>query len=211
MMTKSKHKQPPKNFFRYFVDEYILFRRDFVIETTASVEVCIYQLVELSREKDEHSNSRTTAVSIMPLSPTTSSFKIHYAEPEDSYGQGISVEGSIERDDDGMTLITGRVLLFGWGYWLWIVFILLLVAIHMNNITDLRGMLGLLCISTLPLGWISFLWSRMFAVRKQLLLRIEQTIRYAEMESNLSKAKNEQFSQPLDASSEHQTQRKGEP
>lgn len=49
-MTKSKSKSPQKNILRYLLDEYVLFRREFVIETSASVQDCATRLDELSYE-----------------------------------------------------------------------------------------------------------------------------------------------------------------
>src|SRR5688500_7658936 len=108
-MTKPKHKQTPKNFFRYFVDEYILFRRDFEIETIASVEHCTKSILELSEtnriQELKRRRLRASYTTQKGLS-TIVSFKVIAEEfGKRDYEQSAVAEGTIEADGD-TTLIT---------------------------------------------------------------------------------------------------------
>jgi hypothetical protein len=47
----NKSKRQPKNFFRYFLDEFILFRRDFYFEIDAEPEIVLEKLRALKYEK----------------------------------------------------------------------------------------------------------------------------------------------------------------
>jgi hypothetical protein len=213
-MHKNKHKQPPKNFFRYFVDEYILFRRDFVIETSASIENCANQLRQLSHEKQGCWNSRRILVSVTNIS-SKRHFKISTKQPAKRiYMESASAEGSIERYIDATTFVSGTVLMSGWQYWAAIIGLgsLMVVTLVFGGAYDvLRNNWVIASVYFGSFGvLISYSWLKMYTDRNYLVQQIQHAIQNAEREAHLSKAKNEQIIERFDDSSEYQSQRKGE-
>jgi hypothetical protein len=203
-MTKPKHKQPPKNFLRYFVDEYILFRRDFVIETSASIEDCAEHLHKLNDNGHWFFGSRSiiSSVSLNYVSAPRS-FKI-CAERTTQKAIDMpfaSVEGTIERGTNNTTIVVAHA------------------SIPLLDIIMLTFIIfAILQLTISGLAWVVILYGcvvvltrwRMYRDRNYLVQQIQHAIQNAEQEAHLSKAKNEQIIEPFDDSSEYQSQRKGE-
>jgi hypothetical protein len=208
-MTKPKHKQPHKNFFRYFVDEYILFRRNFVIETPASVEDCANQLRQLSHEKQGCWNSRRILVSVTNIS-STRHFKISTEQPARRvYMESASAEGSIERYIDTTTFVGGTVLMSGWQYWAAIIGLVSLMGVTLvfggaYDVLRVNWIIALVYFGSFGV-LIFYSWLKMYVDRNYLVEQIQHAIQNAELEAHLSKAKNEPMTQPFDDSSEPQS------
>jgi hypothetical protein len=194
-MTKPKHKQPPKNFFRYFVDEYILFRRDFVIETPASVEDCAKALLALAETTPQDTKNRRLKASCRTARGLSTSmyFKViaeQQMRQKSIYEESSVAEGTIQSDGD-ITLIRGKVLMSGsegWG--VIVIFGFLLLTLIVFNIIGIHKYQGEILIALVFSGLVSiFSWLQMYRDRNFLVGQIQQAIDNAE--SSMSKIKNE--------------------
>ena len=192
-MDKPKHKTPPKNFFRYLLDEYILFRRDFVIETTASVEDCAKCLSDLSGTRLGWWRSGRVRVFIKEISDVRH-FDIYSERPQRfGYTQSASAEGIIKQDDYGTTLVSGKVLMSGFIYWIGIIAlgILLIIMIFILNTNDVQEDWSSVGIGFAFYGtFIIFNWLRMYLDRNSLLKKIQIAVSNAESRKITEKIKS---------------------
>jgi hypothetical protein len=197
-MTKPKQKHAPKNFLRYLLDKYILFQRDFFIETTLSVEECVKSMLALSQEEreDEFNARRITPYVTTATESTGVVYFIVIAEQQirSSYVQSANAEGSIESDEERTTRITGKVLMSGLAFWGMIGLggLLLLIFIMANSIIDMAtSQWSTVSILILFGAFMIYSWTQMYRDRNYLVQQIQHAIQNAEREVHLSKAKNE--------------------
>jgi hypothetical protein len=212
----TKPKQPPKNFFLYFVDEYILFRRDFVIDTTASVEECVHQLSQLSYEKRGCLSRQRISVYLTHSDMSAIRYFVIKAEEGTKAGknQTARVEGGIQQVGDDITFITGKVLMPPWESLKLIgIFGVLLLLF---GIIVRAGMLNSPLTPDTLKGWFMsgvvslvmiYDWLSMYKDRNYLMNRVQYAISIAEMSAA---KKNEPMTDLYDASSEYQSQHNNE-
>ena len=179
-MDKLKHKTPPKSFLRYLLDEYILFRRDFVIETPASVEDCVQSLKDLQNHKHGFLRSRTFNVTLSN-SDDIPHFVMLVIHSHDSGRMGelrgdesARAEGAISLTPDGLTVIAGTVVMSGWMYWIVITaaLVFLVYSLLAGNVFPIYSLMAL--------TMIIILWITMYSHSRYLLQQIEKAINNAE-------------------------------
>ena len=188
-MDKIKRKTPPQTFLHYLLDEYILFRRDFVIETAASIGACEKYMRELTyRRTGWFFTPRVEVTLHEALGIRHFNIAIKQRQKR-GYSQTANAEGILEYQDSETTLITGKVLMSGFSYWIAIVFllaVLLIPIIHTNrdNQTVEWSTVGLYVV--LVSAFIIILWLRMYLDRNYLLKQLQWAIYSAEMDKNLA-------------------------
>src|SRR5688500_11231421 len=127
-MIQPKIKEKPKTFFRYFVDEYILFRRDFIYEPQLAPELVAEKLDKLDYEfKGSGQRERRIQAHVVKVDnqwhfemtaeqPVSS--KNRKNTPNNSgYRPTANAKGIIYTDDDGKTLTEGTVAVNGVQFW----------------------------------------------------------------------------------------------
>jgi hypothetical protein len=128
-MQKPKHKATQKNFLRYLVDEYILFRRDFLFLPQVSPEILAEKLDKLDYEKKSSQQRERRIQAHIVKAENQWHFEIlaeqpvsgknrNYTPNNSGYNQTASATGSIYLDDDGKTLMEGTVVVAGEKFWL---------------------------------------------------------------------------------------------
>lgn len=126
-MSKPKRKAKQQNFLQYFLNEFILFRRDFSFVTHLSVENAAKNLRELNFQSQGCWRKRRILADVVNEGHEYS-FEIKTERPSNySHSQSAKATGMIFTDDDGMTIIEGSDIMGGKAPWLETILLLPLI------------------------------------------------------------------------------------
>lgn len=165
-MSKLKRKAKQQNFWQNFLNEFILFRRDFVFETHLSPEEAAENLGLLVYKKQAWGRGpQIKAETIDKLSEI--SFEVKSEHPsKGGYSQSAKATGTIFVDNDEITIIEGSVSMGGKDYWFGVLGLMGLMAYMYTTIGYLYWSLFLLAIYG---GFLIFMWVQMYEDRNYLV------------------------------------------
>jgi hypothetical protein len=197
-MTKLKHKVSQKNLLQYLVDEYILFRRDFLFLPQDTPESLAEKLDKLDYEnKDYGQRERRIQAHIVKVDNQWH-FEITAEQPvngknrkytpnNSGYSPSATATGIIYRDDDGKTLVEGTVTVAGWKFWLGfslglLGIILFTACAAMIDSVWFYGIIPFFLVA------IAFLWFQMYQDRNHLFKLIQETVEASYEQHDKAKA-----------------------
>lgn len=191
-MDKVKRKTPPQTFFHYLLDEYVLFRRDFVIETPATIGAIEKRMRELTYQRPGWFFTPRVEVYLHEALGIRH-FNIAIKQRQKrGHSQTANAEGILEYQDSETTRITGKVLMSGLSYWVAIVFLLavmLIPIIHFNQENQTVEWTSVGAYTALLTIFVVILWLRMYLDRNYLLKQLQWAVYSAEMDKNLAQEK----------------------
>lgn len=191
-MTKPKNKTQ-RNFFQYFVDEFILFRRDFRIESNLTTKACAKVIQQNLSHKELPARSPHKPIVKASISEKGETYKfIMWLKQRQQYNylENASAKGVIHNTTGQQTIIEGTAQMTGWMAW---VFILLFIGIAFTipmSVNSSSDWFINLFVVFLGLGF----WWSMYQDRNQLITLIMDAIQLAEEEQSMSRLQNEDIS-----------------
>lgn len=184
-----KPKRQPKNFFQYFVDEYILFRRDFYYVLEIAPERVVDSLCDLSNE-DKTSlvyepKNRLIVPDIVQTSNGWDFEIIAQQATNNGYNNSATAQGTIN-NDDSLTYLEGNITVKGWQFWgtalgllvIGIIFVFIGMMMSYSFETMIFG------ISFLYLAILGILWMQMYEDRNYLFALIEEAVETMQVNSD---------------------------
>jgi hypothetical protein len=191
-MDKIKPKTAPQTFLHYLLDEYILFRRDFVIETPATIGAIERRLRELNYQRPAWFFTPRVDVTLHEaLGIRHYNIAIHQRQKR-GHSKTASAEGILEYQDIETTRITGKVLMAGFSNWMAIVFllaVLLIPIIHFNQDNRTLEWSTVALYIALLSAFFIILWARMYMDCNYLLKQLQWAVYSAERDKNLAQEK----------------------
>jgi hypothetical protein len=181
----SKHQAKP--FFQYLVDEYVLFRRDFLFIPQDTPEALAKKLDNLDYEKKNGQRERRIQAHIVKVENQWH-FEISAEQPvsqknrkntpnQSGYNPTASATGIIYLDDDGKTLMEGTLTVAGFKFWAGL-------GLSLLGIFLFAACLGLMGefsevfygIASFFVICMAFYWFQMYQDRNHLLKLIQETV-----------------------------------
>lgn len=182
-MEKTKNKQQPKTFWQYLVDEYILFRRDFLYEPQVAPEIVAEKLDYQDYDnnsfwvKERRVQAHVVKVAdewhfeLLAEQPVRNRrYAIDYVQQR--YSLSARAEGKIYSDEDGKTLLEGTVVVGGWQFWASVlVFSLFIFFIFFQFFGSFFSWFGVIYLLAMVYAWF-----QMYQDRNHLVSLIEQAV-----------------------------------
>lgn len=187
-MEKAKRKGHPQSFWQYFVDEYILFRRDFSYTLEVSPEILAEKLDTLDYENPSFWVRERRIQARVIQSREQWHFEMIAEQPVQNrrnlfsqrYTQSARAEGQIYRDDNGKTLLEGTVIVGGWQYWLGVILsaVVFFAFFSMRGFGDFSG--GYFSwFGFIYIGVIAYSWFQSYQDRNHLVKLVEEAVESA--------------------------------
>jgi hypothetical protein len=194
----TKQKGQPKTFFQYLVDEYILFRRDFLFMPHDTPEILAKTLDNLDYEKKNGQRERRIQAHIVKVENQWH-FEIVAEQPvnqknrentpnQSGYNPTASATGIIYLDDDGKTLMEGTVAVAGFKFWAGLGFSVLAIILFATCASVLDSSANVF-FGVIPIFLImmAFYWFQMYQDRNHLLKMIQNAVESAHEYSDKAK------------------------
>jgi hypothetical protein len=178
-----KPKRQPKNFFRYFVDEFIFFRRDFYFETTASPEMIMTVLIKLGYENNTWWWRQRRIIPLLKNFEGRLHFELIAEQPiKGGYDESAKATGAIYAQNH-LTVLEGQITVASSGYYLFLLLLGIAVIYVLSGSPVEAPAFLVLFVILFP----SFFWIQSYFDRNH-LYKLIQSVVESSHESDKAKA-----------------------